>query len=294
VQRRQITEDELKFLSENDLELLEAASWKNKSKFKHSCGEEFLRSLAHVVDHGITSCPRCHPGRFKRTKEYLLEQLQRYGYEFVSCTGYSDHDKVVIKFSCGCEKDFRVGTLTKSNNRPMCRIHQTGFRPKLRSNAQEILKSLPYGSFTIVGEYINGATPVDIQCDKCKDVFNMGTRMLQSRKGCCPLCGRSIKSIQEEFLAICLYDLRYEFVREFRVDKYYYDFYIPSLNVLIEYDGEQHHTGNWVGIQTNQKEIDSAKNELAERLGYKLIRIPHTESVINNLLQLSQCSTTIP
>jgi very-short-patch-repair endonuclease len=47
-----------------------------------------------------------------------------------------------------------------------------------------------------------------------------------------------------------------------------YDFYIPSLNLLLEIDGEY-----WHSLPKNVKN-DKYKDELAKIAGYKLLRIP--------------------
>ena len=64
-------------------------------------------------------------------------------------------------------------------------------------------------------------------------------------------------------------------------NKYKYDFYVPLLNTLIEYDGIQHYKPitYWGGdsklLKTTTRDL--AKNKLAKKFGYKLIRIPYTK-----------------
>ena len=61
-----------------------------------------------------------------------------------------------------------------------------------------------------------------------------------------------------------------------------FDFFLPKLNCLIEYDGRQHyHIGQ--GVYDNlekfnkTKEHDEIKNAYAKEKGITLIRIPYTE-----------------
>lgn len=63
-----------------------------------------------------------------------------------------------------------------------------------------------------------------------------------------------------------------------------YDFFIPSLNILIEYDGRQHYDMKYCRWNEPFEEIqkrDQLKNEWALNNGYTLIRIPYTH--YNNL-----------
>lgn len=58
---------------------------------------------------------------------------------------------------------------------------------------------------------------------------------------------------------------------------YRYDFYLPSLNILIEYDGSQHYQEEKFCTNTlkERQEIDLIKNKYAINHHYKLYRIPY-------------------
>jgi very-short-patch-repair endonuclease len=64
-----------------------------------------------------------------------------------------------------------------------------------------------------------------------------------------------------------------EFICQKQIKNRFYDIYIPSMNLLIECDGDYWHSLD------RQKPIDELKNELAKFEGYKLIRL--SESCIN-------------
>lgn len=58
-----------------------------------------------------------------------------------------------------------------------------------------------------------------------------------------------------------------------------YDFYVPSLNTLIEYDGEQHYKVGYSFAKTKKdlattKHHDNLKNKYAAKNNYHLVRIP--------------------
>ena len=74
-----------------------------------------------------------------------------------------------------------------------------------------------------------------------------------------------------------------------------YDFYLPQLNVLIEYDGFQHFyaVNNWGGEDGLNKRqlVDDIKNNYAKENNYILIRIPYTHYnsiVLDDLLPNSK------
>lgn len=56
-------------------------------------------------------------------------------------------------------------------------------------------------------------------------------------------------------------------IREYKLDKYYYDGYIPKFNILIESDCSYWHSSE------KAKNTDKQKDTLAHDMGFKLIRI---------------------
>jgi len=75
---------------------------------------------------------------------------------------------------------------------------------------------------------------------------------------------------------------------------YYFDFYLPDYNVLIEYDGEQHFkpNNNFGGKEEleNIQKRDKIKNNYAKANKINLIRIPYykfdeIESILTNLIK---------
>ena len=96
----------------------------------------------------------------------------------------------------------------------------------------------------------------------------------------CPTC----KSSKGE-LAVIKYlvkqDIKY--ITEYKLNNtdFRYDFYLPELNILIEYDGVGHYKpiAHWGGKNhlSKVKENDKLKNTLADMCNIPLIRIPYTK-----------------
>lgn len=77
-----------------------------------------------------------------------------------------------------------------------------------------------------------------------------------------------------------LQELQVEFEVQKIIQNKIYDFYIPSLNLLVEIDGDYYHANpetqdmeNLNGLQKKIVRNDGYKNSLAEGLGYKLVRV---------------------
>lgn len=125
--------------------------------------------------------------------------------------------------------------------------------------------------------YVNTNENTKIKHLKCNKIFTRKARKhLEGQK--CPHCKYSKG---EEKLIDFLIKFNIEYEREFRIgtDRKRYDFYLPKLNILLEYDGEQHYRPikAWGGDVRfkKQKSNDRHKNKLAKKSNIPLIRISY-------------------
>ena len=115
---------------------------------------------------------------------------------------------------------------------------------------------------------------------KCKEHGYFHQHAGEHMRGAgCPLCA---SSSGEKKLVLLFKKYSITFMREFSIYGYLYryDFYLPDLNILVEYDGLHHFKPiKFYGGEDffkKVKESDKAKNLLADAKGYDLIRIPYT------------------
>lgn len=95
-----------------------------------------------------------------------------------------------------------------------------------------------------------------LKCPHCGFEKEMTVQKLTSRGFKCNLCDDSFP-FPEKYLGNLLNDLGVEFVAQYTIQKYRYDFYIPSLNVIIETHGEQHYlpkkSTKWKSLKEEQE-----------------------------------------
>lgn len=94
-------------------------------------------------------------------------------------------------------------------------------------------------------------------------------------------CGCLHRSFGEQEIENILKDNNIKFVTQFIFDDLpnrKFDFYLPELKYLIEFDGEQHfmNISNWDKIEIQQQR-DKEKNEYALSHNIPLVRIPYWE-----------------
>lgn len=96
-------------------------------------------------------------------------------------------------------------------------------------------------------------------------------------------CIKCKSSLGEKKVGQWLTDVGIEHVVQFKIPGYIYryDFYLPRLRILIEYDGPQHHRPiEFFGGEKafkRRKYLDNLKTDIARAHGYHLIRVPYTE-----------------
>jgi very-short-patch-repair endonuclease len=144
-------------------------------------------------------------------------------------------------------------------------------------------------------EYSYNIIPV---CIICKDHSEFMQTPHDHLSGCgCPMCKESVGEREVRKVLECN-NISYEFQYRFDDcrDSYPlpFDFFIPDMNLLIEYDGIQHyepvdHFGGLDNLKIVQKR-DSIKNKYVKDNGIKLIRIHYKEiDMINEKLKELIC-----
>jgi len=133
--------------------------------------------------------------------------------------------------------------------------------------------------------YINSYTPINIKCNKCGDTFQqLYPNHIKQNKGC-PYCDcRITEKIMLVYLRSKFPDTVFQYKQEWCRNKNVlpFDFYIPSLNLIIELDGNQHFIQimNWKSPEENQ-ETDIHKMDCANEHNLSVIRIVQTDVLYN-------------
>ena len=153
---------------------------------------------------------------------------------------------------------------------------------------------MPYTFIGFDGEFKNAHSKIILYCNNCKETWSLSINNFLNNKGC-PICN---KSKGEKLIRKILLDYNIDFVQEKRFDTCKdkimlpFDFYIPSLNLLIEYDGQQHFKDGWFKNLENLEKTqyhDKIKNDWANKNNICLIRYNYNQSfkeIENNLLGL--------
>ena len=228
-----------------------------------------------------SGCPKC-ASKGLTTNEIIdrfkLIHGDKYNYSLVD---FKAHD-IPIKIICSEHGEF----LQKSSNH----LQGTGC-PKCTGkyfNTSEILKKFKvvHGSKYIYDlvEYTHHRKDVKILCPKHGEFLQKPMNHLRGHG--CPKCSEELKISKGELKIETILkenNIYFETQKKFEncknIHQLPFDFYLPDLNILIEYDGEQHFKaveyfgGERTLLQTQQR--DKIKTDFTKKENIKLIRISY-------------------
>lgn len=147
--------------------------------------------------------------------------------------------------------------------------------------------------YSLILEYRLIGIKLPIKCNKCNVIFWQSAKSHTTDKHGCPTCS---ESKGEKTIRHFLIKNNINFIRQKKFNdciscnsnrKLSFDFYLPELNLCIEYDGEQHFKSiEYFGGENTFKTIqnnDNIKTNYCFNNNIKLIRIKYTENVEDKL-----------
>lgn len=266
-----------------DYSLVEYKGSHTKVKIKCPSGHTFEQL---PMDHwrGI-GCKFCAQQRLGNDVKYSLEEVKvllhkkyqdKYTFDF---NGYTTLES---KIKCICSKHgvklIRVSSLLKGFECTECK----GTR---RSNID--LMYFTQKSRDVHGDYYDyskcrvtkTSEKVIIGCPKHGEFKQTPNAHMQGQG--CPVCKFSKGELK---IRNWLVESKINFISQYRfkgLKRYSFDFYLPDLNICVEYDGEYHfHSYERVGGEEGlekRKKRDTIKNVFCQKNNITLIRIPYWE-----------------
>lgn len=250
---------------------------------------DFVQTPAYHY-HNKQGCTKCGILRRVEAKRITLEMFIKRAkaihgdhYDYTkTILGRSLKQK--IKLTCKIHGDFYIVADKHIHGAQGCRrcgysrffATITSTRDAFIAKANEVHN---YAYWYTKVDYVNNKVPVIITCKIHGDFKARPDNHIGGKTGC-PICSESKgELILRNFFA----DNDIKYVREFRFEnsKFRFDFYLPELNILIEYDGRYHFAPvDWIGGQATYEGIvkrDKLKTELASAHNIPLIRLPYTK-----------------
>ena len=220
----------------------------------------------------------------KLSQKYIEEYFKSYGYELL-CEYKNNKQRLKLR----CNKGHITEQLTyDSFSRGNCRCPQCKNRFKyLYEDVKRGIENKGYKLLTLENEYLNVSTKLKTICPNGHEyIVSYGHFLGGNRCTKCKLISKGERVINEY-----LNKNGFFFKEQYRFNDCKFkntlpfDFYLYELNVIIEFDGEQHYKiseyfGGLDGF-IDTKIRDTIKNEYCKLHNITLIRIPYWE--LNNI-----------
>jgi hypothetical protein len=270
---------------------------KEKIFIKHKvCGNSFL-SIPKDLLNKKGGCPIC--ARRNLTSEDLIKELPNdytyiKGFKSYKSSCYFKHEK------CGYEFLMEPSKLVGGRGCPKC----GGTKKKTNEEFLEEIKNLQNSDqYVFLEEYVNDFTKLNIRHNCGYEYAVAPTHFLKGRR--CPVCEkrnsyaiRTIRNILNES------NIQYENehspgIKGVGNGFLKYDIFIPSKNLLMEFDGEQHFKMVFhksLEKFKNEHANDIIKNDYIKQTNFTLIRIPYihntrVEKIIKNIIDEKSSET---
>lgn len=276
-----------------------------KMKFIHNnkeCKKEFLMTPNTFLRGN--RCPHCRYIKnginLRKTQEQFETEVKNLkGDEYTVLEKYEKCDIKIKMRHNKCGRDFDIFPswflqgygCTHCTNEEILK-NKTKSQEKFKSEIRELTN----GEYSIIGKYINAKTNVKMMHNYCGTLFDVKPTMFLSAKARCPICTTNSNgevTIRQYLNSVNInYDVHKTFPDLFGTGGGYlsYDFYIPSFNMLIEYQGKQHDTPiEYFGGERQfkiQQIHDDIKRSYAKNHNIKLLEIWYWDfDNIENILQ---------
>lgn len=248
----------------------------------NKCGNTFNRSPNHLLK-DKRGCPYCALGNKKDPKRFAKEfkKVAKGKYKLLDSYVASYVKIKVEHLTCGNVYEVNPSCFLGGTQCPKC----YGKFKKTTNEFKQEVSEITNSEYACISEYNGNKRDVLMKHKKCGYVYKVhphdflrGTR--------CPYCNQTMN---EKFISHIIEEQKIDFEIQKRFPdcgdikhRLYFDFYIPSLKLLVEYDGIQHfkpvkHFGGEQGF-IEQVQRDHIKNEYALNHGISVLRLPYTFS----------------
>lgn len=265
-----------------------------KTKILHRClicGFEWKVRPNNILNH--VGCPKCNK-HIVKTNDDFINILQQNNSNIEALEPFIP-SQLTIK--CKCKKhnivwNGNIANILKGGGCYLCKSEKTSLRLK-KSNSQ-FVKELQEVNTNIVPleQYQSIHGKIKFKCLSCNYEWISEPGHILSGYGC-PKCSVSIVSNGENKIQnwLLCHDINFEPQKRFidcrDINTLPFDFYIPSFNKCIEFDGKQHfepndYFGGQEGFENTQRH-DQIKTEYCKANNIPLLRIPYYANIEEEL-----------
>lgn len=218
----------------------------------------------------------------KLTIEFVKEAFKEKGYVLLEDSYIDAHTP--MKYICYNGHEHKINWSNFNAGQGCSKCRDEKLREERQYSQEFVFDTIKSFGYEIISKvYINARTPLELKCPQ-GHLCNITFWDFYKKDARCHVCENKYRG--ERRIAKCLDNNNIEYIvqKTFKnckdISMLKFDFYIPSLNVCIEYDGEQHFEiafGKGEEGLKDRKRKDEIKNNYCKFNNINLIRIPYWE-----------------
>lgn len=202
------------------------------------------------------------------------------------------------KVKCKCLiHDYEFSTVAKELLRgrgcPICGFEKRNAEERYTNEDFDRVLKEKRPDLVRVGDYVNTHANIRVKCLKCGREYEAYACNILNNSAKCPTCNKKYSS-GESGVARWLKSKNIKYIPEYKIPKcrnelpLYFDFYLPDMNTVIEFQGEQHYDDKYMkqGMSVLEKRIDrdNEKRDFCKANNIRLIEIPYWEKENTNII----------
>lgn len=258
------------------------------------CGTEFSSLPCNMLSQKLSGCPHCATMKLhdkqRKTHEQFISEMNTINPNLDVMSEYKGaHKKIHLRCNvCNHEFDSKPNDLLYGKGCPKCGGTMRKTHEEFASSVKRINPNID-----IISKYKRVCDDVKVMCKLCGNTFTTRAHNLLYSQTGCPKCKMSHGEARvSQFLNMhnIVYETQYRFKDCKNILSLPFDFYIPSQNSVIEFDGIQHYkVVPYFGGDSAFKKLkanDEIKTKYCDEHDIRLIRIPYFDfDVIDKILE---------
>lgn len=264
------------------------------------CGYEWSPFASAIKSrHG---CPNCKALKDRLSREEFKNRVRENNPNFEILGEYQNQETKIRVKCLRCNTELLVSPQGLMKGKDVCKsCYRKGLLISNEEYKIRLKENNPYVAY--IEEYKGMDKKIDVECLICGNIWKCTPARVLNGMGC-PLCclskgEKEIAKILTKHNIIYIQQKEYKGLIGLGYGALSYDFYLPTYNLLIEYQGKQHeipidYFDGEVGFKTRQ-EHDRRKKEYAKEHNIQLLEIWYNENIEQKLkktLNLETVETT--
>ncbi len=254
--QRKSDESIIKLLADRDFKLTSVyTNDKNLIEIQCTKCETYnYKTMGNLISKNM-KCEKCQdvdaqPKKLEmKTKLFqkFCKELEEENYKMTSTDVQYVDNTTKFKVTCPQNHTFETNQCNFTISKRRCKqCDLIKKSEKNRLSDEDVNITLDKRSLKLNGNYVNAKTPIDLICKQCDNHFSICLNNIKWNKTGCPSCNASVG---ETAIIEVLKTNNVNYVKEYKFQKpkqckdtrdLPFDFYLPDLNLIIEFDGIQH------------------------------------------------------